>query len=376
MLKKLAVSTLFTCALVGAISFAQTTQPAATAPATQAATKSMWKAYEGKFLIGTCADPGGYNEAEQANIKMHYNVITPENCMKPEGMQPQEGNFNWTRGDALTTWCAENNIKVWGHCLAWHAQTPGWFFQPGADGKPVTRELAMERLKKHVQTVVGHYKGKIIGWDVVNEAINDNGTGETENLRNSQWVRAIGPDYLTLAFKWAREADPDVHLVYNDYSIEQKGKFPSSLLLLKRLKAEGAPITGVGIQGHWHLDTDIPAVEKAVKAYGELGLKVSVTEMDVTATGTNSGAFNGGGGGGAMTEESFKQQAKVYAQLFDIFNRNAAVMERVTMWGMSDRRSWRSSQRPLLFDANLAPKPAYFAIIDVAEGKYVFPPKP
>ena len=135
----------------------------------------------------------------------------------------------------------------------------------------------MERLKKHIQTVVGHYKGKVIGWDVVNEAITDRGDGTTESLRRSQWYNAIGPDFLTLAFKYAHEADPDAKLYYNDYSIEQNTKFPSSLELLKRLIKEGAPITGVGIQGHWHLTTDIPAIEKAIKAYGELGLKVSVT---------------------------------------------------------------------------------------------------
>jgi endo-1,4-beta-xylanase len=217
----------------------------------------------------------------------------------------------------------------------------------------------------------------------VNEAINDNGNGQTENLRNDSWVRVIGPDFLTMAFKWAHEADPDALLYYNDYNIDQDtnydrptpqftGKHSSSMLLLKRLIKDGAPINGVGIQGHWHLYNNIPDVEKAIADYESLGLKVSISELDVTATGSNSGAFpGGGGGGGTVTAEALQQQAEVYAKLFDIFNRHAKTMSRVTFWGISDRRSWRSGQRPLLFDAQLQPKPALQAVIDVGLGKNV-----
>ncbi|MGH7972281.1 MAG: endo-1,4-beta-xylanase, partial [Limisphaerales bacterium] len=257
-------------------------------------------AFAGKFLIGCAGDlPRGYSEAELANIKVNYNVVTPENCMKPQPTHPTETNFTFATADALVQWCAENNIKVWGHNLAWHAQTAGWFFQ-GTDGQSVTRELAMDRLSNHIHTVVGRYKGKVMGWDVVNEAIADGGNGETENLRNSQWVKAIGPDFLTWAFKWAHEADPDAQLYYNDYNIEQgamenKGKHASSMLLLKRLIKEGAPISGVGIQGHWHMNTNIADVEKAIEDYESLGLKVSISELDVTTSGENSGAFTTGG---------------------------------------------------------------------------------
>ena len=183
------------------------------------------------------------------------------------------------------------------HTLAWHSQTANWFFQPGPDGAPVTRELAMERLKSHIMTSAGRYKGKVISWDVVNEAIEDKGDGQTEALRkSSQWLQKIGPDFITLAFKWAHEADPGAELYYNDYSIDQgastnSGKHVSSMALLKRLIADGAPIHGVGIQGHWHLDTNIADVEKAIENYESLGLKITISEMDVTATGTNSGAL-------------------------------------------------------------------------------------
>ncbi len=346
-------------------------------PATPVPSVGLKDAFAGKFLIGCAGDvPRGYSDVEQANIKANYNIITPENCMKPQPTHPSEDTYNFATPDAMVQWCQDNNIKVWGHTLVWHSQTAPWFFQ-GPDGQPATREVAMERLKKHIQTVVGRYKGKIVGWDVVNESIADGGTGETENLRNSSWYRVVGPDVLTLAFKWAHEADPNAQLYYNDYNIDQgsaknTGKHASSMLLLKRLIKDGAPIIGVGIQGHWHLNTTIPDVEKAVENYKSLGLKVSISELDVTATGSNSGAF-GNQGGGAVSAEAFQQQAQVYAKLFDIFNRYSSTISRVTFWGISDRRSWRSGQLPLVFDRQLQPKPAFQAILDVASGKNLTP---
>ena len=189
-----------------------------------------------------------------------------------------------------------------GHNLAWHTQTAPWFFQ-GINGQPVTRELAMERLSNHIANVAGHFKGKVYGWDVVNEAIDDRiNNGQPDSLRNDSWYHIIGSNYLTMAFKWAHEADTNAQLYYNDYNIEQgavrgTGKHAASMSLLKRMIKDGAPINGVGIQGHWHLDTDPADVEKAIEDYESLGLKISISELDVTATGGNSGAFNAGGGG-------------------------------------------------------------------------------
>jgi endo-1,4-beta-xylanase len=387
MMNKLVVSGLIACAILGTTLFGPNNGNikaaaqagagrAASQPATTpAASIGLKDAYAGKFLIGTACDPGNYSDAELANIKANYNVITPENCMKPQPIHPSENTYNWTTADTLMKWCEESKIKVYGHTLCWHSQTANWFFQPGADGQQATRELAMERLKNHILTVVGRYKGRIIGWDVVNEAINDGGgAGETENLRNSSWYRLIGPDYLTLAFKWAHEADPAAQLYYNDYNIEQgavqnKGKHASSMLLLKRLIKDGAPINGVGIQGHWQLSTNLADVEKAITDYESLGLKVSISELDVTVTGNNSGAFAMGGGGGTVSTDAFQQQAQVYAKMFDIFKRHSNVISRVTFWGINDQRSWKSGQRPLLFDAQMQPKPAFQAILDVALGK-------
>ncbi len=330
--------------------------------------KSIKEVYAGKFLIGTAADLKGYSDAELANIKTQYNILTPENCMKPQPTHPSEDKYDFTTPDAMVEWCQQNGVKVWGHTLVWHAQTGRWFFE-GPDGQPASRELAMERLKKHIFTVVGRYKGRVVGWDVVNEAIADSGAGKTENLRNYSWYKTIGPDVLAMAFKWAHEADPNAKLFYNDYNIEQgavenTGKHASSMILLKRLIAEGVPITGVGIQGHWHLDTNLDDVEKAITDYASLGLEVSITELDVTATGSNSGAFSVRNGDRKIPKENYQKQAEVYKKLFEIFKRHADVLDRVTFWGISDTRSWRRGQDALLFDGKLQPKPAFNAVIE------------
>jgi endo-1,4-beta-xylanase len=372
--------------------------------------KTLKEAFAGKFLIGCADDLTINNEAYQESIRKQYDIVTPENSMKPQPIHPTEDTYNFVSTDAMVDWCEKNDLMVWGHTLAWHGQTPQWFFQDnspeaiaaaaaereanpvtppptqgrngarsnrggfgGADAGPqASKEVILERLKSHIMTVAGRYKGRIIGWDVFNESIADGGDGTTENLRPFSWYKAVGPEVLTLAFKWAHEADPNAQLYYNDYNIEQgavenKGKHASSMLLLKRLIAEGAPITGVGIQGHWHLDTNLDDVEKAIENYKSLGLRVAITELDVTATGDNSGAFTVGQGENRIPAENYLEQAEVYRKLFEIFMRHSDVIDRVTFWGLSDTRSWRRGQDALLFDGDLNPKPAYNAVIEVSQ---------
>jgi endo-1,4-beta-xylanase len=388
------IQSLVVCAVVAVTAYGQNDTGTASS-------KTLKDAYAGKFLIGAAGDLRGYSEVELANIKAHYDILTPENCMKPQPIHPSEDQYNWATSDALVQWCQDNGVKVWGHTLGWHSQTPTWLLyappaetegtaepdtaQAGAGnrrggrggfgqrrmGPPLSREVAMNNLKNHIMTVVGRYKGRVVGWDVFNESIADGGDGSTENLRTNSWYQVVGPDVLTMAFKWAHEADPSAQLYYNDYNIEQgavenKGKHASSLILLKRLIAEGVPIHGVGIQGHWHLNTNLADVEKAITNYASLGLKVAITELDVTATGSNSGAFGVRGGDRTIPQENYQKQAEVYAKLFEILKRHSDVVDRVTFWGISDRRSWRRGQDALLFDGQLQPKPAFKAVIDAA----------
>jgi GH35 family endo-1,4-beta-xylanase len=348
----------------------------AAAPSANQNAPTIKEAYAKTFLIGMAGDvPGNYSEAEIGIVKQHFGAVTPENCMKPGPVHPAEDTWRFERPDALVKWCQDNRLVVHGHTLVWHAQTNPWFFE-GGDKAVVTR-----RLQDHITTLVGRYKGKVQGWDVVNEAINDRGddqTAQTENLRNSRWLQTLGPEFLTLAFKFAREADPDAKLYYNDYGIEVGPKHASSMVLLKRLIKDGAPIHGVGIQGHWSTATvPFDAIDRAIADYASLGLKVSISELDVTIRGAAGGQFGGPGGGrrgGPVTPPSpqdLKAQADAYARLFAIFVKHKDVIERVTFWGLSDRRSWRAGQHPLIFDANNQPKPAYAAIVDV-----VLQPKP
>jgi endo-1,4-beta-xylanase len=375
---------------------------------TLASQKALKQAFAKKFLIGCADDLRANSEAYQASIKKHYDIVTPENCMKPERIHPTEHKYTFVTADAMVDWCQKNGLKVWGHTLAWHGQTPPWFFQekntatggtasaaipPATSNPPATdtgmprrnpagsiaeplasKEVVLERLKKHIMTVAGRYKGRITGWDVFNESIADGGDGTTENLRTFSWYKAVGPEIITLAFKWAHEADPKAQLYYNDYNIEQgavenKGKHASSMLLLKRLIKEGAPITGVGIQGHWHLNTNLADVEKAIENYASMGLRVSITELDVTATGSNSGAMGVNQGDRKIPAENYEKQAEVYKKLFEIFNRHADVIDRVTFWGLSDTRSWRRGQDALLFDGELNSKPAFNAVIEASRTK-------
>jgi len=338
-----------------------------------AETPALKDVYKDAFLIGSALDfrrPDEFDATELGIIKSQFNVLTPENSMKPASVHPQENTWNWTQPEALVKFCVENNMKTVGHCLAWHSQTNPWFFQNA------TREIALQRLRDHILTLVGHFKGKLFGWDVVNEAINDGGDGTTattENLRNSPWIQAVGPDYLLHAFKFAREADPDVALHYNDYNIESGPKHQSSLLLLKRLISDGAPIKTVGIQGHWSVTAmntqKLDQIDQAIENYKALKLKVAISELDLTIAGAGGGQLGGGNRGAAVppTAEQLQAQAYAYARVFAIFLKHRDVINRVTFWGLSDRRSWRAGQTPLIFDGQNQPKPALQAIADVAK---------
>jgi endo-1,4-beta-xylanase len=267
-----------------------------------------------------------------------------------------------------------------GHTLVWHSQVPVWVFQD-ENGSLLTRDALLARLKDHIDTVVGRYKGKIQSWDVVNEALNEDGT-----LRQSLWYKIIGPDYIEKAFQFAHDADPQARLFYNDYNLENEAKLKGAIGLIKKLKSEGIPIFGVGIQGHDHLDWPSAAQEDAaISAFAALGVKVAITELDITVL-PNAGAQPSADVNLRIKQEaelnpyskglpdSVQQDlAKRYADLFRVYLKHRDTVERVTLWGVTDSDSWLNdwpvqgrTNYPLLFDRSGQPKPAYEAVLRVA----------
>lgn len=349
----------------------------------RAQTPSLKDTYKDDFLIGVALGgmlPEDYNPTELAAIKSQFDAVTPENCMKPESVQPEEGKWNFAMADALVKFAEDNHMKVFGHTLVWDRQTPKWFFED--NGKPVSREKALERMKTHIQTVMGRYKGKITGWDVVNEAA-ARGGNKTEDLSKCPWRTAIGDDYVIKAYQFAHEADPNAALQYNDFEFEKGAKHDNVLHIVKQLQDAGIPLAAVGIQGHYKLD-QIPfeGLEKTIADIQALGLKVMITELDIDVTRlVDFGAEEQEHKADELSapvkalNAALRRQAEQYAKLFQIFERHKDVITRVTFWGLDDNRSWlqyspkgrKFPGMPLLFDDNCQPKPALQAIIDVAK---------
>ncbi|MFA7090195.1 MAG: endo-1,4-beta-xylanase [Bacteroidales bacterium] len=346
----------------------------------QEAQPSLKEALSGKFLIGTAMNAAQINETDTASvrvIKEHFNAIVAENCMKSMWLQPQEGVFDFTLADKLVEFGERNSMFMSGHVLIWHSQAPAWFFTD-SQGQNVTREVMIERMKTHIQTVMEHYKGRVKEWEVVNEAIMDDGT-----YRKTKFYEIIGEDYVQLAFQFAREADPDAELYYNDYSMALPGRRESVVAMVKKLQEAGLRIDGIGMQTHVGMDyPDLAEYEKSLEAFAALGVKVMITEMDITLLPFPDQSA------GADVNVSYEYQQKMnpYAQglpdsvnvlfekryfdFFSIFLKHKDVISRVTLWGVSDRLSWRNNwpipgrtDYPLLFDRQNNPKPVVSKII-------------
>ena len=282
---------------------------------------SLAEAYSDYFLIGTIYTPNTLIDPEKSLVLDQFNCITPENIMKPEGMQPSEGYFGFALPDTMLKFTEENNLKVVGHTLVWHQQS-GRFL-----GQTSDREKAIEQLRNHITTVVSNYKGRIMVWDVVNEAVKDDWPlppdGDwTKCLRETQWLRSIGPDYIEMAFRFAHEADPDAKLYYNDYNLNVNTKATVVNAMVKDLLEKGVPIHGIGMQGHYSTDVSISSVENSIKMFSQLGVEVSISELDVTVNNAS----------GSLTREQEVRQAIVYAKLFKLFKEYKDAIVRVTFW--------------------------------------------
>ncbi len=322
------------------------------------AVPSLRDTYAGVFLVGTAVNPGQVLTNE-GFIGWHFNVITAENEMKPLNLSKKEGEYNFTMADSLVDWAAKHHVKVRGHCLVWHQQAAPWMFTK--DGKPVSKELLIARMRKYIHDVVGHFKGKIWAWDVVNEAFPVGENVETVNgWRNSEWFKIIGPEYIELAFKFAHEADPDALLFYNDYETQNPTKLGLILAMAKDLKAKGVRIDGIGHQDHIYVSRpSVEQLEAAMQEVAKLGLRNQVTELDVSLRAGYGGPMEDGN-----EDQLLQKQARRYAELFQMFARNKDKLDAVVFWGLSDETSWlHYPDMPLLFNED-GPKPAFWAVLD------------
>ncbi|HEV8430181.1 MAG TPA: endo-1,4-beta-xylanase [Pyrinomonadaceae bacterium] len=319
-------------------------------------------------------------------VSTHFNSITPENILKWALVHPEPERYDFAASDRFVEFGEKRGMFVVGHTLVWHNQTPRWVFEDGK-GNPLDRETLLKRMREHISTVVGRYKGRIKGWDVVNEALNQDGT-----MRQSPWFKIIGEDYLVKAFQFAHEADPSAELYYNDYDLELPAKRAGGVELIKRLKAAGVPISGVGLQNHNLMDWPSVADEDAtIAAFSALGMKIHITELDVDVLPrtTKPGADY------AVDVEVTPQLnpyvdrlpdakqlalAKRYAELFQVYLKHRDAIERVTFWGVADGNSWLNNwpmkgrtNYPLLFDRLGRGKPALAAVMNTKSNSLKWP---
>lgn len=320
----------------------------------QATTPSLRTLAAGRGIkIGTAVrDLPLKNEPNyQKTLAEQFNIITPENVMKFELLRPTPNSYNFEKADAIVAFASRNNMKLRGHVLVWHNQLPKWLKE-----KKLSRDEAISILREHIYKVVGHYRGQIIAWDVVNEAIADDGT-----LRNTIWLKTIGPEYIEMAFRWAHETHPDAKLFYNDYGGEGRGKKSDEIYrLVEQLLLKKVPIDGVGLQMHVGLNyTPRPQdVANNLLRLSELGLEVDITEMDVKIQ-----------DGYGTREERLVAQANIYRQMLQVCLK-ARNCKAFVMWGFTDAYSWipQFTNHPdaaLIFDENYQPKPAFYALVEL-----------
>ncbi|MDR3526463.1 MAG: endo-1,4-beta-xylanase [Rhizomicrobium sp.] len=344
----------------------------------------MKDAYKDAFVIGAALNAGeitGSNKLADPILAKHFNSISPENDLKWEKIEPKEGHYDFAVPDAYVALGEKNHFYTVGHVLVWHSQTPAWVFE-GKNGGPATKEELLARLKEHIFTVVGRYKGKIKSWDVVNEVVGDDG-----KMRQSPWYKIGGEELFVKAFQWAHEADPAAELTYNDYNIEMPYKRAEALAFVKRMKAAGAPITQVGIQGHYTLDVpDLKDLDDTISEFAKLGVKVAITELDIDVLPRpNLGAtadvalhlaedpkLNPYVKG--LPDDVQKKLAERYGTVFAICLKHKDVITRVTLWGVTDADSWHNgwpipnrTAHSLLFDRAGNAKLAVDVIIAVAK---------
>lgn len=343
---------------------------------------TLKEAFSTRFLVGAALNErqfSGRDERAERLVPNQFNSITPENALKWASLHPEPGRYDFEAADRYVAYGEANDMFIVGHTLVWHSQTPSWVFQ-GEDGDAADRATLLARMRDHIHTVVGRYRGRVHGWDVVNEALNEDGS-----LRHSHWMKIIGEDYLEKAFEFAHEADPGAELYYNDYSLENPPKRHGAVRLVKDLQEKGIRVTGIGTQTHAKMDwPTTEQVEATLVALAEVG-KVMVTELDIDVLPRASRHHSAEVGmrvegrqelnpyGGGLPEEVQAALAQRYADLFSVYVEHSDKISRVTFWGVTDGDSWLNdwpvrgrSSYPLLFDREGRPKPAFRAVIETA----------
>ncbi len=343
---------------------------------------TLKQAFKDIFYIGTALSEEqilGEDEAAIEVVKSNFNSITAENIMKSEVMQPIEGEFDFTLSDKFVEFGEQNDMQIIGHTLIWHSQAPDWFFVD-ENGDDVSPEVLTQRMRSHILTIAGRYKGRIHGWDVVNEAIEDDGS-----WRKSKFYEILGEDFIRIAFELAHEADPDAELYYNDYSMANEGRRNRVVSMVKTLQEEGVKIDGIGMQGHLNLNSpSIEDYEKSIQEFADLGVKIMITELDLSvlpSVRSNDGAnvkstfeynekinpYKDG-----LSKEVEEKQYQRYTDFFKLFVKYQDNIDRVTLWGVNDAQSWKNdwpvegrTDYTLLFDRNNKPKEVVKDIINI-----------
>jgi len=341
------------------------------------APRSLRAAAGGVFTIGVgIHDRIPERPADWPLLTAQFSSVTPENCLKPDPVQIAEGKFNFTRSDAFVDFASSNGIQVVGHCLVWAKddRTPPWFFRDGTNAGG--RDLLLARMKTHIDTVAGRYRGRIAMWDVVNEALDDG----TNFLRPSGWSAACGEDFIVKAFEFTHAVDPRALLIYNDYNNELPAKRARLMRLVRLLREKNTPVHAIGLQGHYEIDrVPLAEIEATLAAMRDLRMKVVVSELDIDVVPRGKWWADGGKHRAELAKldpyregcppEILKRQADQYAQLFRLFRKYSDVVVRVSFWNLHDGQSWLNTfpwtrvNYPLLFDREGKPKPAFDAVV-------------
>ncbi|MBM7540237.1 endo-1,4-beta-xylanase [Amphibacillus cookii] len=322
--------------------------------------------YKDDFLIGNAVSANDLQGSRLELLTMHHQLVTAENVMKPDYAYNADRAFDFQSSNQLVEQIVEQDLLLHGHVLVWHQQSPEWLHSD-QDGQPLSRSEALANLERHIENVLINYGEHAMSWDVVNEAMLDNPSNPSDwraALRRSGWYHAIGDDYVEQAFLIAKrvidENGWDIKLYYNDYNDDNQNKAEAIYQMVKEINENYAAshhgdrlIDGIGMQGHYNLNTNPANVRLSIEKFISLGVEIGVTELDIMA-----------GNDHVLTDEQANAQAYLYARLFQIYKQYANHISRVTFWGLNDGSSWRSEQTPLVFDGDLQAKPAYYAIID------------